>query len=316
MTAQKKKSILLTGASGFIGHHVLAGLLSRHYAVIAPVRSGSVLARHDDLTEVKISELQDINSSSLPLDGCEAVIHLAGKAHVTGIELDEFQRVNTDATVHLANEAAKSGVKRFIFISSIGVNGISNTTPFKADDRPAPEEPYAVSKLAAEMALKEIARQTGMEVVIIRPPLVYGPDAPGNFGKLLKLAKKNLPLPLGAIDNKRSLVALDNLVDLICLCITHPNAANQTFLVSDGQDVSTTELLKCMIRAHGKTPHLVPVPTSWLRLAARLLGKQAIVDRLCGSLQVDIQHTRQTLNWQPPVTLEQGIRQAIGGSGQ
>jgi len=240
---------------------------------------------------------------------------MAAKAHVAGIPLAEFIQLNTDATINIAKAAAHSGVRRFIFLSSIGVNGICNTKPFSINDTPMPVEDYAVSKRNAEIGLKQIAADTGMEVVIIRPPLVYGANAPGNFGKLVKLAEKNLPLPLGAIHNKRSLVALDNLVDLMVTCIDHPKAANQTFLVSDDQDVSTTELLQMMTRAAGKKPLLLPVPVSWLKLAGKFIGKQAVIDRLCGNLQVDISHTKETLAWKPPVSVEEGIARCFAAKG-
>jgi nucleoside-diphosphate-sugar epimerase len=200
-------------------------------------------------------------------------------------------------------------VRRFIFISSIGVNGHINTQPFTEDDLPNPDPTdfYAQSKLQAEQGLWEIQKETGMEIVVIRPPLVYGPGAPGNFGVLVRWVEKGLPLPLGAIHNKRSLVALDNLVDLIATCIDHPNAANQVFLVSDGEDLSTTQLLQGVADAMGKPSRLIPVPASVLQFAATLLGKKAVAQRLLGSLQVDIRHTQKCLNWTPPLTVKQGL---------
>jgi nucleoside-diphosphate-sugar epimerase len=304
-------NILLTGASGFVGKAVLNALTQADVSIIAPVRKIIAGCLIDQVQQVTVSELADIDANLFQLYQPDVVIHMAAKAHVAGIPLAEFIQLNTDATLSIAKAAAHSGVRRFIFLSSIGVNGISNTKPFSINDTPMPVEDYAVSKLNAEIGLKQIAADTGMGVVIIRPPLVYGLNAPGNFGKLAKLAEKNLPLPLGAIHNKRSLVALNNLVDLIVTCIDHPNAANQTFLVSDDQDVSTTELLEMMTRAAGKTPRLLPVPVSWLKLAGRLTGKQAVIDRLCGNLQVDITHTKQTLGWVPPITVEEGIRRCF-----
>ncbi|MDR6984021.1 nucleoside-diphosphate-sugar epimerase [Rheinheimera pacifica] len=298
--------MLLTGATGFIGSSLLTALVAKHYKLIAPSRTPL-----DELPEnVTMPLLHDI--SALPDNsdwfvGCDVVIHIAAKAHVYGVSLAEFTRVNTEGTLRLAQLAKDAGVKRFIFLSSIGVNGIFNTTPFNVSDTPAPVEAYAASKFAAEQGLKQIAAGSDMELVIIRPPLVYGAGAPGNVSKLVTLVQKNLPLPLGAIHNKRSLVALDNLIDLIITCIDHPKAANQTFLVSDDQDVSTTELLQMMTRAAGKKPRLLPVPVSWLKLAGKLTGKQAVVDRLCGNLQVDISHTKETLAWKPPVTVEEGV---------
>jgi nucleoside-diphosphate-sugar epimerase len=300
-------NILLTGASGFVGSAVQAALIKAGVSLITPVRKVTPYHSLPKLQQVEIADLSDIGTSLLQLHKPDVVIHIAAKAHAVGVSLAEFRRLNTEATLNIARAAADAGVRRFIFLSSIGVNGINSTGPFKVTDTAAPVEDYALSKLEAEIGLRQIAADTGMEVVIIRPPLVYGPNAPGNFGKLAKLAQKNLPLPLGAIKNQRSLVALGNLVDLIVTCIDHPKAANQTFLVSDDQDVSTTELLQIMTHAAGKKPKLLPVPMSWLQLAGKLTGKSAIIDRLCGNLQVDISHTKQTLGWTPPITVEEGI---------
>jgi len=297
--------VLLTGATGFIGRATVAKL-QRSHDVIAPVRTPSTEILHN----VRYPLMKDILTFSDTLElltGVTVVVHIAAKAHIVGVPLSEFRRVNTEATLSLAKNAAKSGVKRFIFLSSIGVNGINTVKPFTSSDLPAPVEDYAISKLEAELGLKKIAVETGMEVTIIRPPLVYGAAAPGNFGKLSQLAQKNWPLPLGAIHNKRSLVALDNLVDLIITCVDHPKAANQIFLVSDDHDVSTTELLKMMILAAGKKPRLTSVPVSWLKFVGMLTGKRAVIDRLCGNLQVDISHTKETLGWTPPISMEEGM---------
>jgi len=225
--------------------------------------------------------------------------------------LAEYRRVNVDGALNLARQAATAGVKRFIFISSIGVNGNINTRPFTEGDTPNPAELYAQSKWEAEQGLWEIQRETGMELVIIRPPLVYGPNAPGNFGSLMRWVEKGVPLPLGAIHNQRSLVALDNLVDLIIACIDHPAAANQVFLAGDGQDLSTTELLRGVARAMGKSSRLIPVPSSLLMLGATLLGKKAVAQRLLGSLRVDISKARNVLGWEPPISVEEGLRRCF-----
>jgi nucleoside-diphosphate-sugar epimerase len=305
--------IMLTGASGFIGKALTQQLLNQACKVEAVMRNGM-----ENLPNLNVQLLHSFETEQLlklNFTDVDCVIHLAARAHVLSESSDEqlaaFRKINTDATLALASLAAAAGVKRFIFLSSIGVNGVSSEQPFRYDDKPAPVEDYAISKLEAEIGLKKIATDTAMSIVTIRPPLVYGADAPGNFGKLLKLAKKNLPLPLGAVANKRSLVALDNLVDLITTCIAHPKAANQTFLVSDDNDISTTELLKMLTIAAGHKPRLLPVPVSWLNLAAKLSGKGAVVDRLCGNLQLDISHTKSTLNWTPPVTVEEGIRRCF-----
>ncbi len=223
----------------------------------------------------------------------------------------DYQRVNVSGTLKLAQQAAHAGVRRFIFISSIGVNGNVSKRPFSADGHPHPAEAYAQSKWQAEQALWGIQKQTGMEVVIIRPPLVYGPDAPGNFGSLVRWVEKGVPLPLGAIHNKRSLVGIDNLVDLIIRCIDHPAAANQIFLAGDGEDLSTTELLRGVGKAMGKPARLIPVPAGLLQFGATLLGKKAMAQRLLGSLQVDISKTCELLDWKPPYTVEEGLRRCF-----
>ncbi len=303
--------IMLTGANGFIGKALAYELLQGGNTLTAVVRSATGVINSSALTVQLVDSFDKSQLNRLDFSDVGCVIHLAARAHVlsdnSSNPLSAFRKVNTEATLELARLAGAAGVKRFIFLSSIGVNGISSTEAFCFDDRPAPVEDYAVSKLEAEIGLRHIVAETGIEAVIIRPPLVYGADAPGNFGKLLKLAQKNLPLPLGAIANKRSLVALDNLIDLIITCITHPKAANQTFLVSDDQDISTTELLKMLTIAAGHKPRLIPVPVSWLQLIAKLSGKQAVIDRLCGNLQLNIDHTKQTLGWAPPLTVAQGI---------
>lgn len=307
------KSILLTGSTGFVGN-TLAKILSVKTDMIVKYAVRRAADKYDDLC-FEVGEINAVTDYEPALSNTTAVIHCAARAHVanhaTDDSLAQFRAVNTEGTLNLARQAAEAGVKRFIFLSSIGVNGISNTSAFSIDDSPAPVEDYAVSKFEAEIGLRKIAAETDMEVVIIRPPLVYGPNAPGNFGKLAKLASKNLPLPFGAVHNKRSLVSLDNLVDLIITCIDHPNAANQTFLVSDDHDVSTTELLREITLAAGKKPRLLPVPMIWLQLAGKLTGKQTVIDRLCGSLQVDISHTKDILGWKPPVSFKDGIQKCF-----
>lgn len=299
--------VLLTGGSGLVGGALLQRLSGMGITAVGRTKPDNVGGRFFS------SDINRNSDYSAALADIDIVIHSAARVHVMDDKatdpLAAFREVNTFGTVNLARQAAASGVKRFIFISSIKVNGEStqNGSFFRYDDMSKPEDAYGISKAEAESGLQQISAQTGMEVVIIRPPLVYGPGVKANFAAMMKLARINLPLPLGAIKNKRSLVALDNLVDLIVTCIDHPKAANQTFLVSDEQDVSTTELLQMMTRAAGKTPRLLPVPVSWLRLAAKLTGKQAVIDRLCGNLQVDISHTKDTLGWVPPVTVEEGI---------
>lgn len=307
--------VLLTGATGFVGRAVLLKLGSRVSVTVGRSTPAYYSGRH---FQAEISAAANFKAA---LSGVSVVVHCAARVHMmndsSSDPLAAFREVNTLGTLSLAKQAAAAGVKRFILLSSIKVNGEStfNDKPFRFDDASKAEDAYGISKAEAEAGLKQIAAETGMEVVIIRPPLVYGPGVKANFAAMLKLAQKNLPLPLGAINNKRSLVALDNLVDLIVTCIDHPKAANQTFLVSDDRDVSTTELLKLMTRAAGKKPWLIPVPMSWLKLAGKLTGKQAVIERLCGNLQVDITHTKQTLGWTPPVTVEEGIARCFAAKG-
>jgi nucleoside-diphosphate-sugar epimerase len=224
-----------------------------------------------------------------------------------------FHAVNVGGTLNLARQAAAAGVRRFLFVSSIGVNGARTVSeiPFHETGNTNPHNAYALSKWDAEVGLIKIAADTGLEVVIIRPPLVYGRNAPGNFGSLRRAVQRGLPLPLGAVHNRRSLVSLDNLVDLIVTCITHPKAANQTFLVSDGQDLSTTELVRGMAQAAGVPARLLPVPVWVLQALASLLGKGEAMQRLCGNLQVDISKARNLLGWVPPVSVEEGLRRAM-----
>ena len=247
-------------------------------------------------------------------------MHLAARVHVMNDKspdpLAEFRRVNVEGTAALARQAAAEGVKRFVFLSSVKVNGEFTEAgqPFIANDVPAPEDPYGVSKHEAEQLLRQIAAETGMEVVIIRPPLVYGPGVKANFESMMRWLARGAPLPLAAVtQNRRSLVALDNLVDLIVSCLHHPAAANQTFLVSDGEDISTAELLKRMGAAMGKPARLFYVTPALLKLRASLLNRPGIYQRLCYSLQLDIAKTRQLLGWIPPVSLDEGLRRAAEG---
>lgn len=302
-------TILLTGSTGFVGSALLTALQKfPGCRVVSAVRSAA--SASDDV--VVVGDIDGATDYSSALNGVDVVVHAAARAHimhdVEASPLVEYRRVNVDGTLNLARQAAAAGVRRFIFISSIGVNGNQNSHAFTSDDVPNPVEPYAISKLEAELGLRRLSTEFDMGVVIIRPPLVYGPKAPGNFARLINIVTKGVPLPFGAIHNRRSLVALDNLVDLIVTCINHPAAANQTFLVSDGEDLSTTELLRRMGVALGKPARLLPVPSRLLEMGATMLGKQALVQRLCGSLQVDISKTRELLNWTPPVSVDEALR--------
>lgn len=270
--------------------------------------------------DVVVTEMGPDTDWSRALAGCSAVVHAAARVHViTEVAEDplaRFRHVNVAGTLNLAAQAAAAGVRRFVFVSSVKVNGEGTMEhrPFTASDAPAPQDPYGISKDEAEQGLRQIAQDTGMEVVIVRPPLVYGPGVKANFASLMRALQYGLPLPLGAVtQNRRSLVALDNLVDLLLTCVDHPAAANQTFLVSDGEDLSTAELLRRMGLAMGRRARLLPVPPALLKLGAMALGKADMVQRLLGSLQVDITHTHQTLGWTPPIGVDEGLRRAAEG---
>ncbi|MCQ4256684.1 UDP-glucose 4-epimerase family protein [Stutzerimonas stutzeri] len=308
-------NIFLTGASGFIGCVIERELRERvGISLTLLVRSpGPAFSP----TTYVVGRLSVDTDWSAAVAQQQVVIHAAARAHVMKDEvadpLAEYRRVNVEGTLNLARQAAAAGVKRFIFISSIKVNGEATvkSRAFSANDEAAPEDAYGVSKLEAEQGLLHLAAETGMEVVVIRPPLVYGPSVKGNFASMIKLVEKGIPLPLGAIHNKRSLVGVDNLVDLIIRCIDHPAAANQVFLAGDGQDLSTTELLRDVGEAMGKPARLIPVPAGMLQFGATLLGKKAMAQRLLGSLQVDISKTCELLDWKPPYTVQEGLRRCF-----
>ncbi|WP_019624416.1 NAD-dependent epimerase/dehydratase family protein [Thioalkalivibrio thiocyanoxidans] len=306
--------VLVTGASGFVGS-ALVNRLERdgRWESRAGSRRGGALSRGAEW--VVTPSLEAGADWSGALQGVSAVVHAAARAHVLDEAADdpltEFRRCNVDGTLELARQAAQTGVRRFVFLSSIGVLGRSSERPFRVDDPPAPEDDYAVSKWEAEQGLEELGRETGMEVVVVRPPLVYGPNAPGNFGKLMEWVARGVPLPLGAVDNRRSLVGLDNLVDLLVTCLEHPAAANRVFLAGDAEDLSTTDLLRRVAVAMGRRARLVPVPPGLLRAGARVVGRGEMARRLLDSLQVDISHTRETLGWEPPVSVDEGLRRAV-----
>jgi nucleoside-diphosphate-sugar epimerase len=307
------KIFLVTGGSGFVGRALINRLtLIAGSTVIAPVRNVATKFP-EGVRSIPFSNLDATFNWSDELKDVDCVVHAAARVHimndVSADPLTAFRKVNVEATLNLARQAAASGTKRFIFISSIKVNGegAEPGTVYRADDVPAPIDPYGVSKLEAEQGLKELAAVTGMEVVIIRPVLVYGPGVKANFLSMMRWLYRGVPLPFGAVHNQRSLVAIDNLVDLIVTCSDHPAAANQVFLVSDGEDVSTTQLLRKLAGALGKPARLLPIPVWLLSGAAALLGKRALSDRILGSLQVDISKNRQLLGWTPPVTLDKAL---------
>lgn len=309
--------ILVTGGSGFVGRALIEALVKLNgVKVVATYRDDNTL----DIPNIEIVDIGNISECEKwesILVGVDIVIHTAARAHVMNDiakdPLAEYRATNVQGTLKLAKQASEVGVKRFIFISSIKVNGKSTSegNPFKFNDLPNPKDPYGVSKYEAEIGLKEICADVKMEFVIIRPPLVYGLGVKANFSAMMSLAKKNLPLPLGAIDNKRSFVALSNLVDLIKTCIDHKNASNQIFLVSDGSDISTSELLKIMIKSYDKKPWLIPIPVNWILILGKVLGKKNTVDRLCCNLQVDIEHTKSTLGWEPKFCIEDVLSKLV-----
>ncbi len=318
-TTTLARRILVTGANGFIGKAVCADLQSRGYEVLAAVRGAPPDAAN--LAGVRYLPMGDIDPAtdwSDALPGVGSVVHLAARVHLmretAPDPLAEFRRVNVALTLNLARQAALSGVKRFIFVSSIKVNGESSPVgqPFTADDPPRPLDAYGVSKLEAEQALMELAATAGLEVVIIRPVLVYGPGVKANFEAMTRWVRKGVPLPFGALHNQRSLVALDNLVDFIATCLIHPAAANQTFLVSDGEDLTVTNLLQRTAAAVGRQASLLPVPMVVLRILGRLLGKEPVIRRLCDTLQVDIEKNRRLLGWVPPVSVDTALRKTLG----
>ncbi len=326
--------ILLTGSTGFVGSALAWALLARGHGVRCAVRSVEPstqlgVSKHS----VAVDDITAVTNWSAALAGVDCVIHCAARAHVMHetelAALAAYRAVNVQGTRRLAEQAVASGVRRLVFLSSVKVNGETTDglpSPFGSpwavgpssgagtDKDAAPEDPYGLSKWEAEQALWEVFAKTGLEVVVVRPPLVYGPGVEGNLVRLLKLVRSGVPLPFGAVQNKRSLIGLDNLVDLLIRCIDHPEAAGQTFLVSDGEDLSTPDLLRQMAAAMGRSARLFPVPVSLLRLAGSALGRRAEIDRLVGSLQIDSHHTRQVLGWTPPVSVQDGIRRMVQGA--
>ncbi|MDC0883282.1 NAD-dependent epimerase/dehydratase family protein [Litorivicinus sp.] len=312
--------VAVTGASGFVGAALCGELNARGFAVRGTVRSLHSSFSAPGVKPVEVGHLDAATDWSSALAGVDYVIHCAARAHVMheteADALAAYRSVNVDGSRRLAEQAAAAGVRRLVCLSSIKVNGEQTAlgAPFLFSDSPAPEDSYGVSKWEAEQVLWAVAANTGLEVVVVRPPLVYGLGAKGNLERLLKLVRPGLPLPLGMVLNQRSLIGLDNLVDLLICCVEHPAAAGQTLLVSDGEDVSTPDLLRHMAAGFGRSVCLLPVPLPLLRLAGRALGKQAEVDRLVGSLQIDSRHTRELLNWSPPVSVAEGIQRMVQGS--
>ncbi|MBI5450737.1 MAG: SDR family oxidoreductase [Gammaproteobacteria bacterium] len=313
---------MVTGVSGFVGQILCRKALDVGYIIRGAVRATSNIISPPYSTPL-LEGVHNIVAGDIGADtdwahalaGIDVVVHLAARVHVmndtVSDPLAEFRKVNVAGTERLARSAAAAGVRRFVFLSSIKVNGEGSERGFSDNDAPNPQDPYAISKWEAEQVLHRIAIETGLEVVIIRPPLVYGPGVGANFLRLLRWVDKGVPLPLGMVHNQRSLIYIGNLVDAIFECIKNPAAAGKTYLVSDGADVSTPELIRKLASAMGRDPHVLPIPESLLRLTAKLVGRSSEVDRLLGSLAIDSSRIRSELDWVPPFTLEQGLQDTV-----
>lgn len=308
-------NILITGANGFLGRHLCALLFEQDntYHITAVSNRHSEFAHNNIIT----NDIHGYDWHS-GLDNIDTVVHLIGRAHITDKEASgssgDYYKTNVELTKKIASAAKSTGVKRFIFISSIKVNGERSLNgKFKESDTPKPEDHYGKSKLDAEKALHQIIENSDMKITIIRPPLIYGKGVKANFQKLLELSQSNWPLPFGAINNKRSLLYVENLVDFICTCMHSSNAANQTFLVSDDNDVSTTELIHHAATAANKKPFLIPIPNTWIKYMLAIAGKNRLIDKLCNNLQLDITKAKTLLNWQPPYTFKEGIAKTVQG---
>jgi nucleoside-diphosphate-sugar epimerase len=303
---------LITGANGFVGRALGAELLRRGHFVRAAVRAADKFS--DDVAPVAVGDIDDTTDWSEALRDVEVVIHLAARVHVMretdADPLAEFRRVNLEGTANLARQAASAGVRRFVYVSSVGVNGLLTgiDQSFSETDVPSPHNAYALSKWEAEQSLRSISAEIGLEVVVVRPPLVYGHGAPGNFAQMMKVLTRGVPLPLDSVRNLRSFVYVGNLSDALIRCATHPAAAGQTYLVSDGEDVSTPDLLRLLGDEMERPAFLFPCPIQLLKLAGRLVGRLDQIERLTGSLRVDSGKLRNELDWTPPFTLVQGLQ--------
>lgn len=297
--------VMVTGASGFVGKRLREALAERGADCVGTSRNGGAGL-------IEVGELRSDTDWREALQGVGVVVHLAARVHVM-VETESdpmlaFRRANVDGTIRLAEQAVQAGVRRMVYVSSVKVNGeATHSRPFSVDDAPAPEDPYGMSKREAEDALRTFAAQSGLELVIVRPPLVYGPGVKANFLNLMRAVRRGMPLPIGAVHNLRSMVALDNLTDFLMLAAVHPDAPGHTFLISDGDDLSTATLARKLGAAMRQSPRLVPVPVGALRLIGKLTGKSAVIDRLTSSLQVDSRPCREVLGWTPPKSVDEGI---------
>ncbi len=305
--------VAVTGASGFVGTALSDWLISRGHSVVGVTRGRR--AADPRVMMRTIAGLDDLQGLRRAFYSVDVVVHLAARVHVmrdnAADPLSNCRCVNVDGTRAAHAAARDAGVRRFVFLSSVKAMGEGRALPYRESDAPEPVDPYGSSKLEAEQALLGLGGSTGIEVVMIRPPLVYGPGVRANFAALMRAVMRGVPLPFGAVNNRRSLVAIDNLVDLINTCVEHPAAANETFFVSDGEDLSTPELVRRLARAMGRRARLFPVPTSVLMAGATLMGKRYVAQRLLGSLQVDISKAQRLLGWTPPVSVDEGLRRAV-----
>jgi nucleoside-diphosphate-sugar epimerase len=313
------RRILVTGASGFVGQALVAHLVGLDATEVIAMMRAAPAIRLAGARYVAGGDMTAGRLRAATLEGVEVIVHAAARVHVLNddkaMSATEFDRVNVTATLELARQAVAAGVRRFVFLSSIGVNGVQTDIgkPFTEADPPNPHNPYANSKLKAEQGLLLLSEQSGLEVVIIRPPLVYGPGVRANFAALMRAVQRGWPLPLACVHNLRSMVAMDNLVSFIATCVDHPQAANTTFLVSDGQDISSPDLVRGLAQALGVAARLVPVPVSALQFVGRALGRGDVIQRVCGNLRVDISKARRVLAWQPPVSMDEGLRRTVAG---
>jgi len=305
--------VLVTGANGFVGSALVAKMRARGLAARCAVRVAT--EREGCADSVTVGDIDGHTDWHAALQGIDVVIHLAARVHVMRESatdpLAAFRIVNVQGTENLARQAAAAGVKRLVYVSSIKVNGEETVSghAYRETDPPAPQDAYGISKWEAEQALHRVAAETGLEVVIVRPPLVYGPGVRGNFVQMLRVLAKGIPLPFASVRNQRSLICVTNLADALIACATHPAAAGQTYQVSDGEDISTPELLRRLGAAMGRPARLLPCPPALLKLAGRLTGRSAQVERLLGSLQIDSARIRRELGWHPPYTLQQGLQE-------
>ncbi len=309
-----KSKILLTGANGFIGQALLTRLHQDKWPICCVLRSKKNLKK--DIKQHIISLINDETDWTNAVKDCSIVVHLIGRSNLmknsSKNSLAELRKINVDLTINLAKQAAISGVKRFVFLSSVKVNGeLSLTEPFKETSSTNLQDAYAISKFEAEAALRDISKNTNMEVVIIRPPLVYGKGVKGNFLNMVKWLKRPIFLPFGSVNNLRSFIGIDNLVDFIITCLSHSKAGNETFFVSDDEDISTTNLLKLIASLINKTPKLIPFPVNLIYLLMKLLGKKDLAQRLLGTLQVDISKAKLILGWKPKVSLREGLKRSL-----